>query len=49
MPCPSESFGILSAPFQWLELPESETLVITGTRKLEVPEAKSTRKLEAPV
>jgi hypothetical protein len=38
VPYPSEAFGILSAPFQWLELPESETLVFTGTRKPEVPE-----------
>ena len=38
MPYPSESFGSLSAPFQWKEPLESQTLVLTGNRKPEVPE-----------
>jgi hypothetical protein len=38
VPYPSESFGSLSAPFQWTDPPESQTVVFTGTRKPEVPE-----------
>jgi hypothetical protein len=41
VPFLKDHFGILSATFQWLDLPESETLVFTrspGTRKPEVPE-----------
>jgi hypothetical protein len=61
VPFLKDHFGILSANFQWLDLPESETLVFTGTRKpevLEVPEIPenqkyqktiSTRKPKAPV
>jgi hypothetical protein len=41
VPYLKEHFGIFSAHFQWLDLPESETLVFTKyqkTRKPEVPE-----------
>jgi hypothetical protein len=42
-PSPKDQFGIIGAPFQWLDLSESETLVSQSTRKpvpevLEVPE-----------
>jgi hypothetical protein len=40
VPYPSEAFGTFNAPFQWMELPESETLVFINTR--------STKKQEAP-
>jgi hypothetical protein len=54
VPFLKDHFGILSATFQWLDLPESETLVFTKyqkyqkTRVPEVPEVP-TRKPEAPV
>jgi hypothetical protein len=39
----------LSAPFQWTELSESETLVFTGTRKPEeVPENQKYQKTRKP-
>jgi hypothetical protein len=45
VPYPSEAFGIFSAPFQWIELPESETLVLVP----EVPEnQKHQKKPEVP-
>jgi hypothetical protein len=40
VPYPSEAFGIFSAPFQWIELPESETLVFSP----EVPEVPENQK-----
>jgi hypothetical protein len=33
VPSPKDQFGIINAPFQWLDLPESETLVSQSTRK----------------
>jgi hypothetical protein len=39
VPSPKDYFGTLSAPFQWLDLPESETLVSQSTR----PENQCTR------
>jgi hypothetical protein len=48
VPYPSEAFGILSAPFQWIELLESETLVFTSTRKLEVLENQRYQKTKKP-
>jgi hypothetical protein len=51
MPSPKDHFGTLSTPFQWLDLPESETLVSQSTRKLENQSTRSTRStrvLEVP-
>jgi hypothetical protein len=47
VPFLKDHFGILSATFQWLDLPESETLVFTKyqkTRKPEVPEVPENQK-----
>jgi hypothetical protein len=38
VPFLNDHFGILSATFQWLDLPESETLVSQSTRSTRVPE-----------
>ena len=46
MPYPREIFGTLSEPFQWSDTLEIQTLVLTGTRKPEVPENQKTRKPE---
>jgi hypothetical protein len=43
-PSPKDQFGTLSAPFQWLDLPKSETLVSQSTRSTRVPEVP-----EAPI
>ena len=43
MPFLKDHFGILSATFQWLDLPESETLVFTKYQKYQ---RTSTRKPE---
>jgi hypothetical protein len=37
VPSPKDQFGIISAPFQWLDLPESETLVSQSTRSTKKP------------
>ena len=47
MPYLKEHFGIFSAHFQWLDIPESETLVFTKYQKYQ--KTKSTKKPEAPV
>jgi hypothetical protein len=48
VPSPKDHFGTFSAPFQWLDLPESETLVSQSTRKPEyqyqVPEVPENQK-----
>jgi hypothetical protein len=47
VPYLKEHFGILSALFQWLDLPESETLVFTKyqkTRSTSVPEVPENQK-----
>jgi hypothetical protein len=58
VPFLKDHFGILSATFQWLDLPESETLVFTKYQKTRKPEyqkyqkyqsTRSTKKPEAPV
>jgi hypothetical protein len=38
VPYPKDYFGTLSTPFQWLDLPESETLVSQSTRSTRKPE-----------
>jgi hypothetical protein len=46
VPSPKDQLGIINAPFQWLDIPESETIVSQSTRStrkpvpevLEVPE-----------
>jgi hypothetical protein len=48
VPYLKELFGTFNAPFQWLDLPESETLVFTSTRKPENQKTRSTRKPEVP-
>jgi hypothetical protein len=37
VPSPKDQFGTLSAPCQWLDLPESETLVSQSTRSTRKP------------
>jgi hypothetical protein len=37
MPFPKDQFGIISAPFQWLDISESETLVSQSTRSTRKP------------
>jgi hypothetical protein len=56
VPFLKDHFGILSATFQWLDLPESETLVFTKYQKYQktreyqkYQSTRSTRKPEAPV
>jgi hypothetical protein len=44
VPSPKDHFGTFNAPFQWLDLPESETLVSQSTRKPEVPEVPENQK-----
>jgi hypothetical protein len=46
VPYLKEHFGIFSAPFQWLDLPESETLVFTKYQKTkyQVPEVPENQK-----
>jgi hypothetical protein len=49
VPSPKDQFGIISAPFQWLDLPKSETLVSQSTKKQktrvpEVPEVPENQK-----
>jgi hypothetical protein len=46
VPYPKELFGTFSAPFQWIDLPKSETLVFTSTRSTRKPEVPG--KLEVP-
>jgi hypothetical protein len=46
VPFLKDHFGILSATFQWLDLPESETLVFTKYQKYQ--STRSTRKPEVP-
>jgi hypothetical protein len=47
VPYLKEHFGILSATFQWLDLPESETLVFTKYQKYQKTRV-STRVPEVP-
>jgi hypothetical protein len=55
VPSPKDYFGTLSAPFQWLDLPKSETLFSQSTRSTKKPvcqkyeSTRGTKKLEAPV
>jgi hypothetical protein len=47
VPFLKDRFGILSATFQWLDLPESETLVFTKYKKYQktrVPEVPENQK-----
>jgi hypothetical protein len=51
VPFLKDHFGILSATFQWLDLPESETLVFTKYQKYqkkvpEVPEVPKYQKYQ---
>jgi hypothetical protein len=46
VPFLKDHFGILSATFQWLDLPKSETLVFTKYQKTRVPEVPEV--LEVP-
>jgi hypothetical protein len=46
VPFLKDHFGILSATFQWLDLPESETLVFTKYQKYQ--KTRSTRVPEVP-
>jgi hypothetical protein len=43
VPFLKDHFGILSATFQWLDLPESETLVFTKYQKYQKTRTRSTR------
>jgi hypothetical protein len=50
VPYLKEHFGILSATFQWLDLPESETLVFTKYQKYQKYQStRSTKKPKAQV
>jgi hypothetical protein len=44
VPSLKDHFGTFSAPFQWLDLPESETLVFTKYQKTRVPEVPENQK-----
>jgi hypothetical protein len=44
VPFLKDHFGILNATFQWLDLPESETLVFTKYQKTRVPEVPENQK-----
>jgi hypothetical protein len=44
VPFLKDHFGILNATFQWLDLPESETLVFTMYQKTRVPEVPENQK-----
>jgi hypothetical protein len=46
VPFLKDHFGILSATFQWLDLPESETLVFTKYQKYQ--KTRSTRVPKVP-
>jgi hypothetical protein len=51
VPFLKDHFGILSATFQWLDLPESETLVFTKYQKYQktrVPEVPEVPEPEVP-
>jgi uncharacterized membrane protein YagU involved in acid resistance len=37
VPSPKDQFGIISAPFQWLDIPESEALVSQSTKSTKKP------------
>jgi hypothetical protein len=46
VPFLKDHFGILSATFQWLDLPESETLVSQSTRSTKEPEYQKYQKYQ---